>query len=103
MRHYHRTQARRVVEFVVQLEIEIRNEWKPLIRYDTAHGASGDYEAGSARCGRIYEIDRGSKVQPVERALREKAGEEGPTGSVTVKKLGPVHSQIEELALEHAA
>ena len=31
IRHYHRTQARRVTEFVVQLEIEIRNEWKPVI------------------------------------------------------------------------
>jgi hypothetical protein len=38
IRHYHRTQARRVTEFVVQLEIEIRNEWKPVIRYDSAHG-----------------------------------------------------------------
>jgi len=38
IRHYHRTQARRVMEFVVQLEIEIRNEWKPVIGYDSAHG-----------------------------------------------------------------
>ena len=38
IRHYHRTQARRVTEFVVQLEIEIRNEWKPVSRYDSAHG-----------------------------------------------------------------
>jgi hypothetical protein len=38
IRHYHRTQARRVVEFVVQLEIEVRDAWKPVIRYDTAHG-----------------------------------------------------------------
>jgi len=38
IRHYHRTQAGRVVEFVVQLEIEVRDTWKPVIRYDTAHG-----------------------------------------------------------------
>ena len=38
IRHYHRTQARKVVEFSVQLEIEIHNEWRPVIRYDTAHG-----------------------------------------------------------------
>jgi len=38
IRHYHRTQARRVVEFIVQLEIAVANEWKPVIRYDTAHG-----------------------------------------------------------------
>ena len=33
-----RTQSRRVVEFVVQLEIAVRDAWKPVIRYDTAHG-----------------------------------------------------------------
>jgi hypothetical protein len=38
IRHYHRTRGRRVVEFVVQLEIEIRDTSKPMIRYDTAHG-----------------------------------------------------------------
>jgi hypothetical protein len=27
-----------VVEFVVQLEIEIRTDWKAVVRYDTAHG-----------------------------------------------------------------
>ena len=36
--------------------------------------------------------------------MGEKAGQEGqPLISVTVKKLGPVHSRIEGLALEHAA
>ena len=38
IRHYHRTQTGRVVEFVVQLEVEVRGAWKPVIRYDTAHG-----------------------------------------------------------------
>jgi hypothetical protein len=38
IRHYHRTHAGRVVEFVVQLEVEARDAWKPVIRYDTAHG-----------------------------------------------------------------
>lgn len=38
IRHYHRTQGRRVVEFVVQLEVDFRDEWRPIIRYDTAHG-----------------------------------------------------------------
>ena len=38
IRHYHRTQADRVVEFVIQLEIEVRDVWKTVIRYDTAHG-----------------------------------------------------------------
>ncbi|MDP2603202.1 MAG: hypothetical protein Q8S00_11500 [Deltaproteobacteria bacterium] len=38
IRHYHRTQSGKVVEFVVQLEVEVRGIWKPAIRYDTAHG-----------------------------------------------------------------
>ena len=38
IRHYHRTQSGKVVEFVVQLEVEVRGTWKPAIRYDTAHG-----------------------------------------------------------------
>ena len=37
IRHYHRTEGRRVLEFVVQLEVEVGGEWKPVIRYDTAH------------------------------------------------------------------
>jgi hypothetical protein len=37
IRHYHRTEGRRVLQFVVQLEVELGGEWKPVIRYDTAH------------------------------------------------------------------
>ena len=37
IRHYHRTERGRVLEFVVQLEVQIRGEWKPVLRYDTAH------------------------------------------------------------------
>lgn len=38
IRHYHRTERGRVVAFMVQLEVEVKNEWRPAIRYDTAHG-----------------------------------------------------------------
>lgn len=38
IRHYHRTQRRKVIEFVVQLEVEVRGSWKPVVRYDNAHG-----------------------------------------------------------------
>lgn len=27
-----------MVKFTVQLEINIKGEWKPIVRYDTAHG-----------------------------------------------------------------
>lgn len=36
-RHYHKTDRGRVVNFVVQLEVEVKGEWKPLVRYDCSH------------------------------------------------------------------
>ena len=38
IRHYHRTESGRVVEFLVQLEIKVAGFWRVAIRYDTAHG-----------------------------------------------------------------
>ncbi len=36
-RHYHKTQRGKITEFAVQLEVLVRGEWKPVIRYDCAH------------------------------------------------------------------
>ncbi len=37
-RHYHKTDKRQVVTFMVQLEVEVEEGvWKPVIRYDCAH------------------------------------------------------------------
>jgi hypothetical protein len=36
-RHFHKTERGRVIHFVVQLEVEVEGEWKPVIRYDCAH------------------------------------------------------------------
>lgn len=38
IRHYHRTEAGKVVQFAIQLEVEVEGSWRPVIRYDTAHG-----------------------------------------------------------------
>ncbi len=38
IRHYHRTEGRRIVEFSLQMEVEIQGVWREVIRYDTAHG-----------------------------------------------------------------
>ncbi len=38
IRHYHETRRGKVVAFVVQLEVELRNVWLPVMRYDMAHG-----------------------------------------------------------------
>ncbi|MEP7168330.1 MAG: hypothetical protein ABI855_03080 [Bacteroidota bacterium] len=39
-RHYHETEKGKVIYYVVQLETKINNKWKPVIRYDCAHGFS---------------------------------------------------------------
>ena len=36
-RHYHLTDAGRIIKFVVQLEVKIGDSWKEVIRYDCAH------------------------------------------------------------------
>ena len=37
-RHYHETSRGNVAVFVVQLEVELRGAWVPVVRYDMAHG-----------------------------------------------------------------
>jgi len=36
-RHYHKTERGRVIQFVVQLEVEVEGEWQPVVRYDCSH------------------------------------------------------------------
>lgn len=37
-RHYHQTEKGSVQYFVVQLEVNVKDEWKVVIRYDCSHG-----------------------------------------------------------------
>lgn len=37
-RHYHISKVGKIIEFRVQLEILVSEEWLPVVRYDTAHG-----------------------------------------------------------------
>ena len=37
-RHYHKTERGQVVDFLVQLEVEVRGEWVAVVRYDCSHG-----------------------------------------------------------------
>ena len=39
-RHHHETVQGTVVAFVVQLEVCVEGKWRPVVRYDTAHGVS---------------------------------------------------------------
>ncbi|MBI5197119.1 MAG: hypothetical protein HZA19_00765 [Nitrospirae bacterium] len=36
-RHYHKTEKGRVIDFIVQLEVKVEGQWKPVIRYDCSH------------------------------------------------------------------
>lgn len=36
-RHYHRTEKGKVIYFIVQLEVRIEGNWKPVVRYDCSH------------------------------------------------------------------
>jgi O-succinylbenzoate synthase len=38
LRHRHQTVRSGVVSFVVQLEVRLKGRWRPVIRYDSAHG-----------------------------------------------------------------
>ena len=37
LRHIHTHWKNEVASFTVQLEISVRSEWRPIVRYDTAH------------------------------------------------------------------
>lgn len=39
-RHYHKSERGKIIYFAVQLEVQVRNEWKVAIRYDCSHGFS---------------------------------------------------------------
>jgi hypothetical protein len=38
LRHEHRTDRGGVVSFVIQLEARVKGRWRPVVRYDSAHG-----------------------------------------------------------------
>jgi len=43
-RHYHFTEAGKVIKFVVQLEVNFEGSWTPVVRYDCSHDyAHKDY------------------------------------------------------------
>jgi hypothetical protein len=39
-RHYHEAAKGKVADFVVQLEVIHRGQWKVVVRYDSAHGVA---------------------------------------------------------------
>ena len=54
VRHYHSRLKQQVIEFMVQLEVNIKGEWRPVVRYDTAHGfAHRDIFYGDGRAEKV--------------------------------------------------
>lgn len=37
-RHYHESDKGKVIGFTVQLEVFVKDQWREVIRYDSAHG-----------------------------------------------------------------
>jgi hypothetical protein len=37
-RHYHVSKGKKIIEFRIQLEILVGENWYPIVRYDIAHG-----------------------------------------------------------------
>lgn len=37
-RHYHESETGKVTAFTVQLEVSVNDQWREVIRYDSAHG-----------------------------------------------------------------
>lgn len=53
-RHYHERKRGKVISFVVQLEALVIDQWKPILRYDNAHGFS--------HIDRYYQDGRSKKI-----------------------------------------
>ncbi len=39
-RHYHESEKGKIIYFAVQLEVEVKREWKAVVRYDCSHSFS---------------------------------------------------------------
>ena len=66
-----------VLEFIVQLEIAVGRQWKPVIRYDTAHGFAHrdryEREGGGQQAVILNKADAEKMFEPISAVLK-KAG-----------------------------
>jgi hypothetical protein len=72
-RHYHETRRGTVVAFVVQLEVELRGVWVPVIRYDMAHGQAhiDVYETPRRKRKQFLELPPGEVMTLAEEDIRD--------------------------------
>ena len=73
IRHYHRTKGRRIVEFSVQLEVEVQGTWREVIRYDTAHGLAhiDRFTVRGKRTKEWLRLDYNQALTRAERDLKQ--------------------------------
>ena len=73
IRHYHRTDRRRVVEFSIQLEVKVDDGWRAVIRYDTAHGSAhiDRFTIGGKRQKEWLRLDFREALVRAERELKQ--------------------------------
>jgi hypothetical protein len=72
-RHCHETRQGMVVSFVVQLEVELWDEWMPVIRYDMAHGRAHIdlYETPTRKRKQFLELSPAEALTLAEEDLKE--------------------------------
>ena len=72
-RHCHETRRRTVIAFVVQLEVELRGSWVPVIRYDMAHGRAhiDVYETPRRRRKQFLNLPPGEVLTLAEEDIRD--------------------------------
>ena len=71
--HCHETRRGTVVSFVVQLEVELRGAWVPVIRYDMAHGRAHIdlYETPTRKRKQFLELSPAEALTLAEEDLKE--------------------------------
>jgi hypothetical protein len=72
-RHCHEARRGTVVSFVVQLEVELRGAWVPVIRYDMAHGRAHIdlYETPTQKRKQFLELSPTEALTLAEEDLKE--------------------------------
>ena len=73
LRYLHRTEQGRVVEFMLQLEIDVQGTWRPAVRYDTAHGFAhiDRFTLTGKRTKERLSLDYGEALTRAERDLKQ--------------------------------
>ena len=75
-RHYHETQRGRIIAFVVQLEVEVRGSWVPVVRYDMAHGRAHIdlYQAPGRRTKQFLTLSPAEALTLADEDIKENWG-----------------------------